>query len=421
MCQPGLILMAATSVAESPARSSAGVSPARAITGWVNSLISVNSASANDAGWSELLHPEDKRLQRASTAIQLRCFLSLFTVHPQPVKSRQNSQEIDSITILLNLPAGSKIVIPAFPVIYSPLVVAGTEMKSLNHLTRPGKARIYTKRLLWSLLSLVPRETTLSTHNGLLTFHSRDRVLGKVLFSTGNYEWDLIVTVMDVLRDRGVPRRSLMMDVGANIGMISIACVRHGLYEKAVAFEPDTYNFSLLNRNVSQNRLLSRIECQNIALSSQNGIMQMELSTDNFGDHRLRPSDDSAPGYYHEEKRATHPVRTMRLDDFVRAHPSLRESIGLIWVDIQGHEGHFLSGAGETIRQGIPVVMEFWPYAMIRAGTSEEQFVELARGLFTGYFNITSSGRPEFAPIETLLELFGRFSHPREMGTVLFV
>ena len=109
----------------------------------------------------------------------------------------------------------------------------------------------------------------------------------------------------------------------------------------------------------------------------------------------------------------------MRLDDIL-ANSDARDSIGLIWVDIQGHEGHLLAGAKNTVGKKIPMVCEFWPYAMQRAGTTREQFLELASQSFTGYFHI-KTGPPERAPIDTLHHLFDEYRRPREMGTVLFV
>jgi FkbM family methyltransferase len=282
-----------------------------------------------------------------------------------------------------------------------------------------NKIKKYWKKLIWRVISLPRREMTLRTKNGILTFNTRDRVLGKELFSAGNYEWNTILTLMETIERHSLLKGSCMLDVGANIGMISIAFLRNGFFEKAIAFEPEAYNFQLLQKNVIQNNLASKIECHNMALSSQNGILDLEIAKDNFGDHRVRPGKDIDPGFYREEKRKTRPVKVMRLDDFL-ADSDVRDSIGLIWVDIQGHEGHLLAGAGNTIRKKIPLVCEFWPYAMNRAGTSKDQFLELATELFTGYFHIRS-GQPEWESINTLHRLFDEYRQPREMGTVLFV
>ncbi len=283
------------------------------------------------------------------------------------------------------------------------------------------RAKSYAKKLLWRIISLPRREMTLETRNGILTFNTRDRVLGKQLYSSGNYEWETIVSVMETLRTVSLLKGRTMLDVGANIGMISIACLYHGFFDRAAAFEPEDYNFSLLVRNVRQNGLASKIECHPYALSSRSGILDLEISKDNYGDHRLRPASFVSPGFFREEKRGTRPVQAMKLDDIMALDPGTRDSIGLVWADIQGHEGHFLIGARDTLAKGIPVVCEFWPYAMERAGTPREQFVELAQQLFRGFFQITPGRLSEYEDIKALDRLFDAYARPRQMGTVLFV
>jgi FkbM family methyltransferase len=284
----------------------------------------------------------------------------------------------------------------------------------------PYRAKSYAKKLIWRIISLRRREMTLKTRNGALTFNTRDRVLGKQLYCSGDYEWGTIVSVMETLQTHSLFKGGMMLDVGANIGMISIACLNHGFFERAMAFEPEAYNFSLLKRNVRQNGLESKINCFNCALSSQNGTMDLEISKNNYGDHRLRPVPSLSPGFFREEHRKTRPVKTMKLDDLMARNPGIQDSIGLAWVDIQGHEGHFLMGARNTLGKRFPVVCEFWPYAMQRAGTSRDRFVKLAEDLFAGFFHIAPDLISEWKDIKALDGLFDEYSRPREMGTVLF-
>ncbi len=277
------------------------------------------------------------------------------------------------------------------------------------------------KKLLWRVVSIPYREMTLQTRNGLLTFNTRDRVLGKALFSFCSYEWDTIVAVVETLRKHSQANRPMMLDIGANIGMISIACLKNRFFENAVAFEPDPYNFDLLQRNVRQNNLASHIECVHSALSSQTGAFPLEISRDNFGDHRLRLRPPASSGFFQEEKRKTVTVQAIKLDDWFSSRPDIRDFIGLVWADIQGHEGHLLQGARQTFALGIPLACEFWPYALHRAGTSKDQFLELVQDLFSGFFHILPDTAPEWADINSAHSLFEMYRLPREMGTVLFI
>ncbi|RPJ80913.1 MAG: hypothetical protein EHM18_17695, partial [Acidobacteria bacterium] len=60
------------------------------------------------------------------------------------------------------------------------------------------------------------------------------------------------------------------------------------------------------------------------------------------------------------------------------------EETGLVWVDIQGHEGHFLRGAQSLLRRGVPIVTEFWPYAIERSGMSVEEYTSLVTSTSLG-------------------------------------
>jgi hypothetical protein len=51
--------------------------------------------------------------------------------------------------------------------------------------------------------------------------------------------------------------------------------------------------------------------------------------------------------------------------------------IDLVWMDVQGHEAHVLAGA--TCLAGVPVVTEFWPFGLRRAGALA-RFHELTAG-----------------------------------------
>lgn len=62
----------------------------------------------------------------------------------------------------------------------------------------------------------------------------------------------------------------ILFDIGANIGLYSVYAAKRGI--KVVAFEPESQNFALLNKNVYLNRLQDRITCLNIALSQKDSL-----------------------------------------------------------------------------------------------------------------------------------------------------
>jgi len=198
------------------------------------------------------------------------------------------------------------------------------------------------------------------------------------------WEIGLIRRSMEFLQKVGFrePGRDLAIDAGANIGMICIALLRMGHFRDAIAVEPDPENFDLLTRNIAQNGMAHRIRPIACALSDRPGTVEMELSPHNFGDHRVR-AVSSAPSLMDERGRATVPVPARPLDEIVRdLTASERGRIGLLWVDVQGHDGRLFHGARETLSLGVPVVNELWPYGILRSGMSRDDYLDVLRSCF---------------------------------------
>lgn len=68
-----------------------------------------------------------------------------------------------------------------------------------------------------------------------------------------------------------------LLDVGANVGMYTIfaACVRG---TTVFAFEPESQNYAILNRNIHLNRVNDRVRAYCVALSDKTGVDRLYLS-----------------------------------------------------------------------------------------------------------------------------------------------
>jgi FkbM family methyltransferase len=210
-----------------------------------------------------------------------------------------------------------------------------------------------------------------------------------------------------------------LLDIGTNIGMTCIGLLKAGCFQRAIAFEPAPDAYRFLVRNIAQNGFDDKIRAFPWALSSRSGTCQMEITEENSGDNRMRM--DSQGGFFHEDRRRTIDVTTKTLDALVAEFPDLREAkIDLVWVDIQCHEGHFFRGAESFLQRGIPVVSEFWPYGILRSGTSEAEFGSVVSRFFAHYYLF--SERPATRRnISEISSLFERFRSRRDFGSVLWV
>src|SRR5919202_4391292 len=187
-----------------------------------------------------------------------------------------------------------------------------------KYLTQPS---LVVKKLRWRMLYAgVRRDVTVDTYNGRLTFDSRDLLIGKYLYINRAYERKYIEGALGLLEREGYlthDGRGTLLDIGANIGMICVALLKHGWFERALAFEPAPGNFRLLEQNVAQNGFRDRIRTLPYALSSAPGELELELSDYNSGDNRLRSGERGSGAYRENERRVIRvPVRT--LDDAVR-------------------------------------------------------------------------------------------------------
>jgi FkbM family methyltransferase len=283
--------------------------------------------------------------------------------------------------------------------------------------------RDFTRRIGWWFKYQGPRrDITVNTFNGLLSFDSKDWLIGKYLYVRRSYEAQEMQRAMTLLRENGYlseNNRGTVLDVGANIGMTCIALLKLGYFNRAIAFEPAPDSYRLLIRNVLQNALTDKVVHFPWALSSVQGEAELELSHDNSGNHRLRRTKQA--GAFKEEERRTITVKVRTLDDVMATEPALRtEQISAIWLDVEGHEGHFFLGAQNLLKQRIPVVTEFWPYAVNRSGMSRQEFCNILTRLFTHFYVLTNA-LCEKQPISQFDDLFDIYKRPREMCQIMLV
>ena len=263
------------------------------------------------------------------------------------------------------------------------------------------------RRARWRLACKLHKQIVVKTNQGLFTTFADDWAIGRALFEEGGYEFDESLRALQFLKSRGfIPRTDVLMyDIGANIGIISIGLLNAGEIDFAVAIEPDPDNFYLLQKNVAQNQLTDKLLSIQTAISSEPATLTMHHSKLNRGDHRTTKEDiDIGRG------KITVPAVT--LDDICsRGEATERhfEKPHLLWMDVQGFEGHILAGAEETICNGIPVVLEVSPYGLIAAGTQLESFAAIVQSKWT-HFWIESQERFVPFPIsvfDCLLDFIG--------------
>lgn len=159
---------------------------------------------------------------------------------------------------------------------------------------------------------------------------NKDEYVGRSVINYGEYGPDETEKILAL-----APSGKLCLDIGANLGCISMA-LEYGGHE-VIAFEPQPEIYKLLNANVKGT-------CYNMGLASTTGIMKMPKvaysDKGNFGG--LGIGEKSIYGQIDVE------VRT--LDSFNL------QNVGFIKIDVEGFETEVLKGGIETITRDKPIM-----------------------------------------------------------------
>lgn len=234
------------------------------------------------------------------------------------------------------------------------------------------------RRIRYEYLRRFQNPATLTTRQGIFRVPlGVTDPISRELFLHGEFELDLITDAMQLLRGlSGRPKgEGTLIDIGANNGVISIGMIVTGELQKAVAIEPEPTNFARLEENVVLNGISDAVHRINCALSSQASSLTFELSDSNYGDHRVRAQSLASRDIFNESKRPVITVPADTLDKVLSAVPrTFTDDVAVIWIDVQGYEGHVFEGAGSILARGIPVVSEIWPYGIARSGMTLDAF-----------------------------------------------
>lgn len=139
----------------------------------------------------------------------------------------------------------------------------------------------------------------------------------------------------------------VLVDVGANVGMYTVwAAKTRGV--RVFAFEPESQNYGLLNRNLMLNDLGESVRAYCLALSDAAGLSELHLASTDPGtschqlgekvDHHHRPA----------KPRFSQGCVSARLDDLVR--DGVVPPPQHIKIDVDGFEPRVIAGAAQVLR-----------------------------------------------------------------------
>lgn len=241
---------------------------------------------------------------------------------------------------------------------------------------------------------------------GTIEGSPRDRVILPTYATYGTWSPELHSLITDIIFRNG---QGTFLDIGANIGLSSVPVASHHRVT-CLAFEPDPTNYAFLKNNIKRNDVDDLVHPHNLALYDSATELEMELSPDNLGDHRVRASGapPAAAEAFNESQRQVIKIKAARLDDVLNAY-TLRPPV-VAKLDVQGAELHVLRGAIQTLQKIDFIVLEFWPYGLARSGASVDELFDFFKRFplgtilsFDQHHGVSSTRTLELGPMEPMI------------------
>lgn len=186
----------------------------------------------------------------------------------------------------------------------------------------------------------------------LYLLDGRNYIDGRIL-RDGIYEGPAVETFCAAVREH---RCTLFLDVGANIGVYTLAVLHETPCARAICFEPDPRNRNQLAATIFLNGLDDAVSIRPDAVSDRAGTARFyaQRDTANPSSVRSRLTPFDAEG----ETALEIEVALVRLDDAV----SLSGQRIAVKMDIEGHEAAALRGmAGLSAANSVLLQIEAFP------------------------------------------------------------
>ncbi len=139
-----------------------------------------------------------------------------------------------------------------------------------------------------------------------------------------------------------VKQGDITVDIGANVGRVSLLLSRKVKYEGVVfAFEPEKENYSIMLRNIKENNITNIIPIR-MAVSNSSGVTYLDKGKSTT--HKIT------------EKKTETKINTVSMDDYFKD-----QKIDFVKIDAEGAEPKIIWGMKNIIEQNpqLKIVIEY--------------------------------------------------------------
>ncbi len=175
----------------------------------------------------------------------------------------------------------------------------------------------------------------------------RNETISNSIFLDGEFEFSKFIKSLKLIKKK----KRTLIDIGANIGSITIPSLKKNFFESALVFEPNPESLRLLKSNILINNLENKINIKELALSDKKTFKTLHADLRlNRGNNKLIPQKKRGKNFFY--------VKTDILDNYTK---SFDKNNCLIKIDVQGEESKILISSKNTLSKKIPIILEFEP------------------------------------------------------------
>lgn len=267
--------------------------------------------------------------------------------------------------------------------------------------------RLYIKSAPKDILVLTPNNEVPEQY----IVSTNDQFIGHNLYVKGHFDFEKFEQALQIIGKTFKPQ--LLIDIGANIGTICIPAIKRNIFPKAIAIEPEPFNFKLLRLNTILNSVDRQIDVYNVALSDiENEELEFGYSNDNYGDHRLRKNKKQ------DSDRDFIKIKTQTLEKFIDLN---KIDSTLIWMDTQGFEAFILKGISSILQSHKPyLVIEFDPKHLIMTESYEIFESVIIQSKYTKFYDLDTQNEYKLN-IENLRNMNKKYLDANLFTDLLFI
>ena len=235
---------------------------------------------------------------------------------------------------------------------------------------KPFKGKLRLGRLIFKLKIQKSKDITITAKNNLkYSVPNLKENISEELFLNGIYEEKTIEHITKI-----IPKNGVMMDIGANIGAISVAIAKKRPDIKIIAVEASPNIFQYLKKNIELNQISNIIAINKVISDVSGQTLKFYAPKDKFGKGSLQPIFTNV----FEE------VLSTTLDEISLENNLL--SLDLIKIDVEGYEKIVFDCAQKTLVQFKPIIaFEFVDWAenlVVKAGDAQKLLKYLGYDIF---------------------------------------